>query len=600
MIRRVCLPRHGAKRYATCWLLLVALATPAWAQPKTDEPQNTAARPKPEWYGVMDVGERELRFVLELVPNESDEKSYQLRSLDEGNRTFRLDNFELSDKLTFELKATDAKYSGQLDESKTQATGTWTQRGAQFDLAFRKVDAVADDQLVEVWGGTLNALVQKLELRFRIYAGEDGQKTVRMDSVSQKAGGFKGELSIDGNTWTIQVPVLKAEFTGKLSEDGTRLEGQWKQSLVSFPLKLEKLDPQDLPQAAAPRRPQTPRPPLPYESEQVTFENSADGVTLAGTLTLPPDVPRAPAAILISGSGPQDRDETIVDHKPFAVLADHLTRSGIAVLRYDDRGVGGSTGKFETATSEHFSRDAEAAFDFLKQHPRIQSNCIGLIGHSEGGIVAPMVAARREDVAWIVLLAGTGVNGREILLSQGELILRAEGVNGEEQLKVQRAVQEGLFAALSESAADADPKQVAQKASQLVREKLTEEVFKSNGLEAAIEQGIGRISSPWFRYFLTFEPREALSKVRCPVLALNGEKDTQVDPQLNLPAIEKALQEGHNPPFRSVVLPRLNHLFQTSETGAVSEYQDIEETIAPQMLEVLTDWLRQQTSSACE
>jgi alpha/beta superfamily hydrolase len=237
----------------------------------------------------------------------------------------------------------------------------------------------------------------------------------------------------------------------------------------AIPAEVDSPGSWQLTQAQAPRRPQTPRPPFPYQVQEVTFENTADGVSLAGTLTIPEGEEQFPAAILISGSGPQDRDETILDHKPFAVLADHLTRHGMAVLRYDDRGVGGSTGRFDAATSEDFARDAEAGFDFLRRHASIDPARVGLIGHSEGGLIAPIVAARRPEVAWIALLAGTGVNGREILLSQGERVLRAEGIVKDDDLQLQRAAQEGLLDAVIGSDAEVDEQQLVQRATELVR-----------------------------------------------------------------------------------------------------------------------------------
>jgi hypothetical protein len=381
-----------------------------------------------------------------------------------------------------------------------------------------------------------------------------------------------------------------------MNEDGSAVKGKWTQNGLSFDLTL-------VPDAApseetltVPSRPQTPTAPFPYSIEEIVFENSVDGVRLAATLTLPHSDKPCLAVVLISGSGPQDRDESMANHKPFWVIADHLSRHGIAVLRFDDRGTGTSTGDFAAAASENFSRDAEAAFDHLIKDPRIRRDATGLIGHSEGGMIAPMVAARRSDVAFAVLLAGTGVNGREILLSQGQLILRAMGISDETQLQAQRATQLAIFDSVLNAPTEATQDDLIAAAMRRLADSLPAEALKEEGLRQAVSAGISQMRSPWFREFLTHEPGPILEKVKCPVLALNGEKDVQVDPDLNLPAIQKALQKAGNQHFETVELPGLNHLFQTCRTGSLDEYQTIEETISPVVLERMTTWILQLSS----
>jgi hypothetical protein len=261
------------------WTVPVATSRAQTAPPPV--PESTQA-PMPQWYGVMDTGGREFRFVLEREPGDAADTAHHLRSLDEGERRFPLDNFHVGDRLEFELKLTGAKYSGQLDADGQSATGKWSQRGSEFNLTFHKVDAVPADTSVEVWGGTLNAILQKLELHFRVYSDDDGKKTVRLDSITQKVGGFLGSLSIHDDTWDIEVPILGGAFSGQISADGRELAGRWKQSGMSFDLKLNRLDPDNLPSVSAPRRPQTPQPPFPYEVHEVAFENTTDQVTLAG------------------------------------------------------------------------------------------------------------------------------------------------------------------------------------------------------------------------------------------------------------------------------------------------------------------------------
>ncbi len=329
------------------------------------------------------------------------------------------------------------------------------------------------------------------------------------------------------------------------------------------------------------RRPQTPKPPFPYKIENLTYQNETAKIKLAGTLTLPQGKGPFPAVILISGSGAQDRDETIFEHRPFHVLADALTRRGIAVLRVDDRGVGGSTGSVATSTSDEFAGDVMAGIAVLKLRPEIDAKKIGLIGHSEGGIIAPIVAARSNDVAFIVLLAGTGLPGDEILFMQGRLISKVMGAS-EKDLDRQKELQKRLFDIVkTERDTSKSGPAIRQAVKKLLSELTPEERKEAGDLEATTETQIKQLDTPWFRFFLAFDPRPTLEKVRCPVLALNGEKDLQVPPKEDLAEIAKALKKGGNTRVTTMELPGLNHLFQTCKTGAVSEYSEIEETIAP-------------------
>ncbi len=548
------------------------------------------------WYGVMDAGIREFRFRIEPVPDAADLMTWQLVSLDEGGQIFRLDDFRLSDsKLQFELRLTKASYSGIITDDGNVSTGKWKQAGTEFDLVLKRFENVPADQPVEKWSGTMKALFQELRVRFRVYRQPDGSENAYFDSVSQKASGFKAKREIKGREWAINVDALRGSFKGLLNEDGSEVKGKWTQNGLSFDLTLTpELTPVEE-VTVAPVRPQTPAAPFPYAIENITFRNESDDVQLAATLTLPQSDKACAAAILISGSGPQDRDESIAGHKPFWVIADHLSRNGIAVLRFDDRGTGASTGDFSTATSEDLSRDVEAAFDYLLMDPRIRKDGIGLIGHSEGGIIAPLVAARRHDVAFAVLLAGTGVNGREILLSQGQLILRAEGITDETVLTSQRETQLAIFDTLLNAPIDTGLDELVASAMKRLADSLPAEAAKDNELRSAITAGIAQMKSPWFRQFLTHEPGPVLEKVTCPVLALNGAKDVQVDPALNLPAIQEALRKGGHQHFAAEEILGVNHLFQTCRTGGVSEYQTIEETISPVVLKRMTDWIQQNT-----
>jgi pimeloyl-ACP methyl ester carboxylesterase len=319
-------------------------------------------------------------------------------------------------------------------------------------------------------------------------------------------------------------------------------------------------------------------------------------VKLAGTLTLPRCKAPLPAVILITGSGAQNRNEELMGHKPFLLLADYLARQGIAALRVDDRGVGGSTGSILDATNENFAADVLAGIDFLKRRKEINPKQIGLIGHSEGGLVAPAVAAQSRDVAFIVLLAGTGLPGEEILYLQGALILKANGA-GAQAVAKQRALQEMMFTVLKQ-----------EKDNAAARKKLREEFDKQTPAASeaeraqtwqALEGQFTLILSPWFRHLLSYDPRPALAAVKCPVLALNGENDLQVPVTENLREIEAALKRAANKDVTIVRLPGLNHLFQTSATGSPSEYGKIEETFAPAALKIIGDWILKRTNPQC-
>ncbi|MEZ6063367.1 MAG: alpha/beta fold hydrolase [Planctomycetaceae bacterium] len=567
-----------------------------------DETKSDAAeKPSPVWYGTMDVGPRVFRFLIEPVKADDGSVSHRLVSLDEGRQAFVLDRFDLTGtSLEFDLNLTRATYAGQRTDDGNVVNGKWKQRGAEFDLQLRKLDAPPVDAPDEVWAGDLNTLLQRLTLRFRVYGTDAESESVFLDSVTQKAGGFKASRTVSGNTWTISVPMLKASFTGTLSDDGKQVDGTFTQAGIPLDLTLSRTELPIPTDAPAPRRPQTPAAPFPYDVEDVVIENTADSVRIAGTLTIPKQAGQVPAVVMISGSGPQDRDESIAGHKPFLVIADHLARHGIAVLRCDDRGVGRSTGNFASATSEDFARDAIAAVDFLQQQARIDKSEIGLIGHSEGGIVAPMVAAQRPDVAFIVLLAGTGVNGEQILLSQGQLILKAAGITDEKTLRAQKAVQTAMVrAVLSDNDQETDDALVARVTEEL-RTALPDEDAGREELTATVRVGIARLRTPWFRFFLKHEPAPVLKQVKCPVLALNGEKDTQVDPKLNLPAIRQVLTDAGNTDVEVVELPGLNHMFQTAVTGAPGEYAEIEETISASALDAMTTWIRRVTKAGSE
>lgn len=432
------------------------------------------------------------------------------------------------------------------------------------------------------WQGALDAGVFKLRLVMKFSRTPDGQLKGLLDSLDQGANDIPmSVVTFQNGVLHVEMKNLGATYDGKLSVDGTQIVGDFTQG-TKLPLTLRRIE--KLSDAAL-VRPQTPKQPYPYDEVEVTYENKADKITLSATLTVPRGAGPFPAVVLITGSGSQDRNETLLGHRPFLVLADYLTRRGIAVLRADDRGVGGTSKGTTNDTSENYAGDALAGVEFLKARKEINPKQIGLVGHSEGGMIAPMAAAKSPDVAFIVLMAGPGIVGDKLLMMQNGLITAAEC---QKQVKQSMAQAERLFAIAK---GESDPA-VAKQKIEAERAKLDETARKT--LEAQLSGAAAQLKTlltPWFRFFLNYDPRPTLMKVRVPVLAINGETDTQVPAKEDLAAIEQALKDGGNRDYKIVLLPKLNHLFQTSSTGAPSEYGAIEETIAPVALETMGNWI---------
>ncbi|RMG46776.1 MAG: alpha/beta hydrolase [Acidobacteria bacterium] len=457
--------------------------------------------------------------------------------------------------------------------------------------------------LAGTWSGALDVGGVRLRLVLHLERTPEGGYTGTMDSLDQGANGLElAAVTLDGSEFSFTVPVASARYEGRLSEDARRIEGRWLQSGLELPLAFERSE--EPPKLS---RPQEPRPPYPYRTADVRFPSS-EGVTLAGTLTLPPGEGPHPAAVLLSGSGPQDRDETVFGHRPFLVLSDALTRRGIAVLRFDDRGVGASTGDFAAATSEDFARDAAAAVAFLRGQKTIDPARIGLVGHSEGALVAAMTAAEREDVAFVVLIAGPGVTGADLLVEQTARLAAAAGAAPEEVDKARAFEREAVDLVLGARGTDAAA--ARERLASLLAERLAEmppDQRRAMGLpehgatEGAIrrfaEAQAAQLFSPWFRFFLAYDPASDLKKIRCPVLAVSGELDLQVPPDQNLPAIAAALAEAPADDWTVAQLPGLNHLLQTAATGSPAEYSRIEETISPTALDVIGGWIARHTAA---
>lgn len=437
------------------------------------------------------------------------------------------------------------------------------------------------------WQGRLSVSGTSLRLVIHI-AEKGGVLSATMDSPDQGVRGIvASSVVVRNDSLFFAIAAAQGQFAGRIAEDKTSIVGTWGQGGLSLPLTLQR---GNAVEPASFRKKQEPVPPYPYEVKDVTYPNAEAQNTLAGTLTYPSASGTFPAVILISGSGPQDRDETILGHKPFHVLADALTRRGIAVLRFDDRGVGQSTGSFASATTEDFASDVRAGIAWLRQQPMIDAKCLGLIGHSEGGVIAPMVASQSNDVAFVVLLAAPGITGEQLMYQQAALISKAAG-NSQQFINANTRVQEKLFAAVKQSG---DAEELRRRIEKAIHEAPPDEqqVIQAGGM--TVDNQMAMLKSPWLRFFLTYNPYDALRTTRVPVLALNGEKDLQVPAKENLRAIQQALHDGGNTAVTIRELPQLNHLFQTTTTGLPSEYGAIEETFAPAALQLIGEWIGQQ------
>jgi pimeloyl-ACP methyl ester carboxylesterase len=553
------------------------------------------------WQGTLKpTPQVELRITLEVTKRKDGSLTGKWGSPDQGAKELPLASISFQ-KNELSFSATNgAAYTGKLSASGTELVGEWKQGGGRLPLTFARFDpskvvvVPIPKELEGLWEGRLK-LPRGMELRvvLKVQKGKDSALTAALASPDQGANNIAiSSINLKDDVLTFESKAIGARYTGKKNKAGTAFEGEFHQAGAKFPLTLKKTD-----KISAAVRPQTPKPPFPYREVAVTYDNKAAGVTLAGTLTLPAAERPVPAVLLITGSGAQDRDETILGHKPFLVLADYLTRRGVAVLRVDDRGVGGSTGSVSSSTSEDFAGDVLAGIGFLKKRPEIDPARIGLIGHSEGGIIAPIAASRSRDVAFIVLMAGTGLPGADILVSQGQLILKADGAS-ESQLAFQRDAQKRLIGIVGTEKDETAARAKLAAASKEIVAAMPESERRALGDagSALSEAAVNRVNTRWFRFFLTYDPRPALRKVSCPVLAINGEKDLQVEPKANLSEIEKALRAGGNQNVRTVELPSLNHLLQPCKTGSPSEYAAIETTIDPEALRTIGDWIVQKTA----
>ncbi|HXY23749.1 MAG TPA: alpha/beta hydrolase [Candidatus Acidoferrum sp.] len=576
---------------ASLFILCVAFAQSPQTVKKPPV-HHSSATLEGDWAGSLEAGDAVLHLVLHVSKAADGGFKATIDSLDQGVYGIEVTAIALKDSnLKLSVASVGASYDGKVSATFSGIEGVWSQGSVGLPLAFHRraagagakepSDAIASSE--GVWQAAFAANGLRLRLQLHVSHDDEKQLVAALDSPDQGINGLPAtKVSQKESVFHFEIPVVEGVYEGTINAAKNAIAGTWTQHGVEQKLEFKRSD-----KVLEVVRPQNPVKPYPYHEEDLTFPNDKSKITLAGTLTIPSGTGPFPAAVLISGSGPHDRDENILGHRPFLVLADHLTRNGIAVLRFDKRGIGKSTGNYDQATGDDFASDVEAAVAFLKSRKEINPAKIGLIGHSEGGIIAPLVATRSNSVAWVVLLAGPGLKGEQLLLLQAEAILRASGVNEGEIFRTLAFNKQSYALVRQES----DPVALQAKLNDLVQSTSTGAAMSPSALQAQIHLMV----SPWFRSFLDYDPVPTLQKTSCPVLALNGERDLQVPPKENLSKIKKALEDGGNKDFQTTEMPGLNHLFQHAPTGSPIEYGAIEETFAPEALSSISDWIGKHT-----
>jgi uncharacterized protein len=576
------------------------LATTALAAP--------AAEPAGRWKGAIELpGGGQLEIIVALTRGGDQAWTGTIDIPAQNLRGFALSAVAVEGaRVHFEMSGVPGQptFEGALADSGDAIAGTF-QQGPQtlrFSLERTTAEAAPDSPPAPTpaakpvpgegaageWLGTIDAGPVKLRLALHVEKKSDGSLGALLDSVDQGAKIAVDAVIFEGGKLRLDLKAIGASYEGTLNGDGSALEGVWSQGGQQRPLTFHRLEKA----FAGVNRPQMPKGPFPYESREVTFQSGAGDVRLAGTLLLPQGKGPFPAVALVTGSGPQDRDESLMGHKPFLVIADALARRGIASLRWDDRGTGASGGDHMGSTVDDFAADARAAVAFLRSRPEVKSSAIGIVGHSEGGLTGPMVAVADSSVAFLVLLAPPGEPLKSLLMRQTRDLYRLQGLD-------QKLIDRALAAQAEDLELIADPAltvdQIQEKlraSAKIRRQQFTDEERARLGVDSEmIEQSIRVSTTPWFRSLIRQDPAVYLRGVKIPVLALFGEKDFQVEPRVNAEAVRAALTAGGNPNHEVRSLPGLNHLFQHAGTGSIEEYSTIEETFAPEALDTIGNWI---------
>ena len=582
------------------WTVSLALLSgPVHAQLPPAAENRTAAPAKPvslegDWSGVLQVGETELQLVLHLSKDTQGEWHAKLDSLNQA--VYGMDASKVTreeDTLRFEIASVGAKFQGKIHPDHHSIRGLWEQGGAGLPLRFerraagaasRGAAASAVSRAEGTWQGAIEVTNMRMRLQMHLSHDDKGKLVASVDSLDQGIQGIPASGVAENNgELSFEIPAFQAEYHGRLSTAKNEIAGEWAQNDT-----IEKLDFHRSEQPLELRRPQTPAKPYPYTVEEVSFPAADGKATLAATLTIPQGTGPFPAAVFVGGSGPTDRDETTAGHKPFLVLADLLARKGIAVLRYDKRGIARSTGNYDQATMDDFANDTQAALNYLKARKEVDPKRSGALGHGEGGILAAQLAVHNRDLGWLVLLAGPAATGERTLLRQSELIARTGGLP-EEQIARSQQFDRLAYAAVRE-----------ERTPTALEARLKDLIDKS-GLSAAmppaaLKAQIRLMTTPWFRQYLDFNPVPVLEQIKCPVLALNGDRDLQVDADETVPVLRQAYEKSGNKDFTVMEIEGVNHLFQKAQSGSPALYGAIEETIAPEVLNAISGWLAKHTA----
>ena len=449
----------------------------------------------------------------------------------------------------------------------------------------------AQNEIVGYWDGRLKMLTMDLDFQIRVEKSKNNFNAF-MSIPSQKLKDYQLPVfNYKKKNLHFELPSQAgiAKFDGALKTDS--IKGKILQAGIEGTFYLAKGTEQ---KTITKNEIKTEEPP-PYLEEEVAFKSGR--VLLSGTLTYPKEEKKYPVIILLTGSGPQNRDEDIFGFKIFERIADYFSRRGFAVLRYDDRGVGGSTGNTMQSTTEDFADDAKSAIEFLKKQPNIDLERIGFLGHSEGGIIAPIAASNSNDVAFLILMSGAGVTGGEVLLEQQKLILKSNDVTEsliEQNLDLQKKINTALMNDKDLNDIRNDIQTFAEKDFETLGAEIKSSIKdKKTYINTTVQSQILMFNNPWFRYFVKYDPAPALQKVKVPVLMLFGELDLQVPVAQNKPKMEEALRIGGNKNFKSIVFPKANHLYQEAKTGSPGEYNELKKEFIPGFLEAISDWINQ-------
>jgi len=620
------------------------------------------------WFGWVETPKQHLRTVLKVQRNSDPNVATvtgTMISPDQSAEEVSLTDLQIKPKepdgWRFQLVSPrDAKQIASFlgtQVSADRVEGSLVQSGQSLSARFERIEHFPAESAQTlgadaVWTGTLNLVVKKMDFRIRVYsqppfATKDSPR-ILFDSLSERFVGIPATVQMDQDrNTTFEIAAIGAKFSAKLNEAGNELVGSFTQNKIPFPLSMSLVEPSSdstasstvapkeaMPTSAQSKAESKTTPPSNAGTKsietdtylEVPFEvvlgnanpskkresTKAQGVSpkekMVGTMTLPKIASAEgkgfPAVVMVTGSGPQDRDESIGRHKPFAVLARFLAEQGIASLRYDDRGVGESTGNFLTATSVDFAKDALAVWNYARERKELDSERIGILGHSEGGLVGPMVANWESKVAFLVLLAPPGVTGGDVLKSQIDRMSELQGIDTETRRATMMLQQRLQDIASGYFVDDATMKRDIRKAIQdqwpllesaaLARDPMVNATELRQQLTNQIDLQFMEMKMPWYAYFLNYDPGPSWLLLRCPTLAIWGENDVQVLPKLNSAAVQQMVERNPGLEATLVVLPGINHMMQTCTTGLPEEYDEIDETISPDVLDAVRQWFDQQ------